>query len=718
MAEKIAIIGGGMGGLSAAYALTRKDIDEKYDITIFQMGWRLGGKCATGRGPFDRIEEHGIHGFLGAYYNALALMKGVYGDERWERPPDHPLKTFDEAFVKIDTGLYWERHAGVLKRWLKWTPTSPFTLKYIQTHPQLLLLWIGVYAKVLKGRLASYPSIDPKALFVIPQFIHITERLDDLFEVIEKISAEDDFELRQHDSKEDTSDLSNAFWEAINGLIDISIKHSTSNNDDIRRNLLEIEMFQVILRGVRDDRLIFKGFGTVDGENYDAWMKRHGASINLIESPIVSHIINLTFQFPQGDISLPPRMSAASYLQWALRSGTFVEKSLYLFAAGTGETIVTPLYEVLKARGVKFKFFHELTDIKTNIDGTSVTSLMFQEQAIMKDGADYNPVKDVKGLASWPNAPFFYQIKNGAAMEAVDFEAPNTATFGKKLQLNIGGKTGSDFDKVILAIPPAATQLSAPSLIASNKEWRRKLSQMPTTATQAMQIWFNKPIETLANMPVILQNGLPERHYYGSANFPSEMHGELDFSKYIKFENWDESAPQGLLYGCGVMVDPPPTAGITLRESARIRAVETSRTMLTTVGVDLLPLSVDQTNDSNNPQSLDFSDVFVHASSPHVNAKGQARLVEQYFRGNVYPADRYTQSPPYTKSMRINPLHPGLSNMTGAGDWVDTVLNVGSVECAVMGGLLAAAFVHNPKDALKITGAWVTVADSLLRPPS
>ena len=57
--QKISIIGGGIGGLTAAYELTDPKLKNKYDITLYQMGWRLGGKCATGRNQARnmRIEE-------------------------------------------------------------------------------------------------------------------------------------------------------------------------------------------------------------------------------------------------------------------------------------------------------------------------------------------------------------------------------------------------------------------------------------------------------------------------------------------------------------------------------------------------------------------------------------------------------------------------------------------------------------------------------------
>ena len=48
--EKIAILGGGVSSCMTALALTeQQDWQEKYDITIYQVGWKLGGKGASGR---------------------------------------------------------------------------------------------------------------------------------------------------------------------------------------------------------------------------------------------------------------------------------------------------------------------------------------------------------------------------------------------------------------------------------------------------------------------------------------------------------------------------------------------------------------------------------------------------------------------------------------------------------------------------------------------
>ncbi|MEO1316278.1 MAG: NAD(P)-binding protein, partial [Pseudomonadota bacterium] len=79
--QKIAIVGGGVGGMSTAIALTNQPgWQDKYDITLYQMGWRLGGKGASGRGPDGRIQEHGLHIWLGFYENAFRAMNDAFGE--------------------------------------------------------------------------------------------------------------------------------------------------------------------------------------------------------------------------------------------------------------------------------------------------------------------------------------------------------------------------------------------------------------------------------------------------------------------------------------------------------------------------------------------------------------------------------------------------------------------------------------------------------------
>src|SRR5262249_38170781 len=90
--KKIAILGGGIAALSAAFELTELDPNnELFDITVYTIGWRLGGKGAVGRNAKagNRAEEHGLHVWTGFYDNAFHLVDRVYAAlcEQHVRPP-------------------------------------------------------------------------------------------------------------------------------------------------------------------------------------------------------------------------------------------------------------------------------------------------------------------------------------------------------------------------------------------------------------------------------------------------------------------------------------------------------------------------------------------------------------------------------------------------------------------------------------------------------
>ncbi|MEM8538564.1 MAG: NAD(P)-binding protein, partial [Pseudomonadota bacterium] len=79
--KKVAIIGGGVGAITAAYAITQQpNWQDDYELTLYQLGWRLGGKGASGRNMkhAGRIEEHGLHIWAGFYENGFRLMRDCY----------------------------------------------------------------------------------------------------------------------------------------------------------------------------------------------------------------------------------------------------------------------------------------------------------------------------------------------------------------------------------------------------------------------------------------------------------------------------------------------------------------------------------------------------------------------------------------------------------------------------------------------------------------
>ena len=97
MKRKVVIIGGGMAALAAAFDLTRTEaLRDQFDVTIYQMGWRLGGKAASGRDCEGRVVEHGLHVWFGCYENAFGLVREAY--DEWTPLKGQAITTAEDAF--------------------------------------------------------------------------------------------------------------------------------------------------------------------------------------------------------------------------------------------------------------------------------------------------------------------------------------------------------------------------------------------------------------------------------------------------------------------------------------------------------------------------------------------------------------------------------------------------------------------------------------------
>lgn len=692
--ERIIIVGGGIGGLSAAFELSNTAVQrERYDLTVYQMGWRLGGKCATGRNPnrANRIEEHGIHGFLGSYFNALTLMQRVY--DAWEPPADSPLSDFSKAFPTENSSFLWERDGQQLLRWHITRDVSHGSIGDANKFGTLLS-WMqvlpGAVQKVAEADLVSQTTNPQEGVGKRAASEQMGARgLIDQFQAFDNA-------LQTACSAPHTSSLEATQavdWAPMSAHLATPTSRMAAPSTDRRQQLL-FEFLQVMVRGIKDDNLLADGIRKIDREDFHSWLERHGASGALLQSPLIYATINTTYQYPDGDLAKAPRMSAASYLMWTFRSFVSLGAPYYLFAAGSGDTIVAPMFEVLRARGVKFRFFHKLTDIE--IDGDAVSRVCFERQAKIKR-APYEPLRTVKNVKSWTNKPDLSLLKNGEDLADVDFEAPwQVSPHAKSIAL----KHGRDFDKIVLAIPPGAIGQSAPGLCKARPDWKN-VTEMATVATQSAQVWFSKTI------PELDENaGL----FHLAGNFMTGLHGHVDFSKFIEFETWEPASNvQGLLYFSGVF--PNETAPTDQNEeNAYADQVRTNAcTLLQSAGAVLLPNArMDLSQPAGIPHSLNF-DLLVSAQP---NGSGSKRFDDQYWRINCRPSERYTQAPPDTIRSRISPLNTGLKNMTAAGDWVDTVLNIGSFEGAVMGGMLAASAIDTTLPVSRIIGIAPTPTDS------
>jgi uncharacterized protein with NAD-binding domain and iron-sulfur cluster len=114
--QRVAIVGGGVAAMAAAWDLTSGANNNLYDVTIFQIGGRLGGKGASsrnrdrnpgfadGNGFGDRNEEHGLHLWLGYYENAFRMIRQCF-DELQKTVPNPRVEGVDEGELDEHLGI-------------------------------------------------------------------------------------------------------------------------------------------------------------------------------------------------------------------------------------------------------------------------------------------------------------------------------------------------------------------------------------------------------------------------------------------------------------------------------------------------------------------------------------------------------------------------------------------------------------------------------------
>ena len=115
-----------MAGLTAAWRLSEPGWEEQFEsITVYQRGWRLGGKGASSRGVHGRIEEHGLHVWFGWYENAFRLLRECYAElDRTVRDPECPVGTLSDALIPSGVISLAECRGGALGHWTTHMPSN------------------------------------------------------------------------------------------------------------------------------------------------------------------------------------------------------------------------------------------------------------------------------------------------------------------------------------------------------------------------------------------------------------------------------------------------------------------------------------------------------------------------------------------------------------------------------------------------------------------
>ena len=163
---RVAIIGGGCAAMATAFELSRPEHRGRYQITVYQQGWRLGGKGASGRrAPSQRIEEHGLHVWLGYYENAFRLLRQCY-EELDRDPKTCPISRCFDAFEPTHLISLADDAPG--GRWHLWSAQFPATSErpgeaFGRRHPFTLPHYLGRAVRLLRTLLISAQDTRPMA---------------------------------------------------------------------------------------------------------------------------------------------------------------------------------------------------------------------------------------------------------------------------------------------------------------------------------------------------------------------------------------------------------------------------------------------------------------------------------------------------------------------------------------------------------------------------
>lgn len=734
---KVAVIGGGCAAIAAAFELTRPEHRGRFQLTVYQLGWRLGGKGASGRGSADRIEEHGLHIWMGFYENAFRLLRECYAE--LGRDSVRRFADWRDAFsIEPAVGVMARTPAGGWEPWVAGfapragLPGDPppsrhrFTIAgYLVQITAMLqsalasLQFDGAPASGAAGQPFDFHSSEELAAAIAKIFkFGLLATLAGALQALALLEAA--FRAAAPDWLGSLRELVEAVAAAVRQLA----APLAARDADTRRLWDVIDLNLAVMTGIIRFGLATdpRGFDALDNYELRDWLKLNGASASALDSPLLHGVYDLAFAYAGADVSRP-RQAASVALRGTLRMFfTWRGAFFWRMRAGMGDVVFAPFYQALKQRGVAFRFFHRLENVRlADADALApgerpyVAALDFDVQAEVRNGAEYQPLIDVRGLPCWPAAPDFAQLADGdrLAREGRDFESPADRRRARSLTLRVG----ADFDAVILGVGLGAIPHVCGDLIARDRRWREMVENLPTIATQAFQVWLREDFAALGwQEPRAVVSG-----------YVHPFDTFADMGHLIPEESWPVR-PRALGYFCSALADPEPApeAGPIVRAHGpafakdpdyprrrRLEVRDNAVRFLTRDAAALWPRALGPDGGfrwdllADPADSPIGSNVVVPAASATGAAAANAsaaRFDTQFWSANVNPSDRYVQSPPGSTRYRISPLDNSCNNLTIAGDWTACGLNVGCVESAVISGRLAAHALSGAPDLEEIVG--------------
>jgi len=118
-----------------------------------------------------------------------------------------------------------------------------------------------------------------------------------------------------------------------------------------------VEIVVASIRGIVSDGVLTKGFAAIDDREFLDWLRSHGASDDAVKSPVLIGGYDLAFAFRGGDPARPSMAARVALENAARLFFTYKGAMFWKMQAGMGDVVFAPLYQVLRRRGVSFRFF-------------------------------------------------------------------------------------------------------------------------------------------------------------------------------------------------------------------------------------------------------------------------------------------------------------------------------------------------------------------------
>jgi uncharacterized protein with NAD-binding domain and iron-sulfur cluster len=705
---KVAILGGGISSIAAAFKLTSTpELRKKYKVTVYQRGWRIGGKGASGRNRqiCNRIEEHGLHVWFGFYHNAFKLMRDCYAE--LERPEGAPLRTLEDAFKPCDNLVLFDETGNEWKGWQFSLPRNNFSpgdddvnLPAFWDVTHVALGWLWSFWEMLIGRGSDplgTPASGPEDTWSkAKRLLRFAEETTLFKKVMSRAGSQRRRPAAYVKGERPGVTLAQLLTELRDS---IWTKYTRADfEDDAWRRFFEcLDFATTVVCGIVSDELLIKGFDSVNDRNLKDWLIEHGIQGTTLKGPLGRLSYDAAFAFMRGN----PKMGnyAAGTALMGLLRGLFCYAGAVSFKmqAGMGDAVFAPLYQVLKKRRVRFKFFHSVDRLRLSSNKNSIESIDVIRQVDLKSssasGSNYRPLFKVKGIRCWPTEPLWEQIKSDDVAR-LRKEAPSKPQNFREIRDNCLHNLehehnplkkavhtlsrGDHFDIVILGIPVDALKDICGELLDNEEKpkFRRMLENSATIMTQAFQLWTHRTLDGL---------GWPFEQNSVACTYSDPYDTYCNMNQLLCRESWDSNhGPVGLDYFCSALSDTRPEDGRKIKcqkeadEQAQRNAVAYLRERIAPLWPD--------SREPGNTRGFNWNLLY----SPRGDYQDDHPFLSQYWIANFQPSERYTLSPAGKVKYRLKTNESGYDNLYLTGDWTNNGMNAGCIESAVISGLEAA----------------------------